>query len=216
MNGSHTLWSHAEVRITNWMASYSVVLVRLSLGCLFVWFGVLKFFPNVSPAEGLATRTLAILTLGSLPPHLAMYLLALWETTIGLGVLLGVCPYGILALLFLHMLGTFTPLVLFPHDVFTRLPYAPTFEAQYILKNLVLISAGCVLGATSRGGAVIADPTMIRRESLRRPRQEEQGRPSGTPRPGYPPLVDAADVLHAAREEGIQAPAGACAGFLDF
>jgi len=173
MNGSHTRWHHAEVRITNWLASSSVVLVRLSLGGIFVWFGVLKFFPDVSPADALATRTLAILTLGYLPPHLSMLFLALWETTIGLGVLLGVCPYGILALLFLHMLGTFTPLVLFPHDVFARLPYAPTFEAQYILKNLVLVSAGCVLGATSRGGAVIADPAMIQRELLRRPQLAE-------------------------------------------
>jgi uncharacterized membrane protein YphA (DoxX/SURF4 family) len=147
--------------------------VRLSLGGIFVWFGVLKFFPDVSPAEALATRTLAILTLGYLPPYLSMLFLALWETTIGLGVLLGVCPYGVLALLFLHMLGTFTPLVLFPHDVFARLSYAPTFEAQSILKNLVLISAGCVLGATSRGGAVIADPAMIRRELLRRQQQAE-------------------------------------------
>jgi hypothetical protein len=90
------------------------------------------------------------LTLGYLAPHLAILLLALWETAIGLGLLLGVCPSLTLALLFLHIVGTFTPLVLFPHEVFAHIPYAPTFEAQYILKNLVFISAGCVLGA-SRG-----------------------------------------------------------------
>jgi len=127
-----------------------------------------------------------------------------------------VCPYGILALLLLHMLGTFTPLVLFPHDVFAHLPYAPTFEAQYILKNLVLISAGCVLGATSRGGAVIADPAMIRRELLRRPQQAEQARPPGMPRPGCSTPAEGSDVLHAAGEEGTQADSGAYAGFLNF
>ena len=79
-----------------------------------------------------------------------MLLLALWETAIGVGLLLGVCPATTFTLLFLHMGGTLTPLVLFPHDVFTHLPYAPTMEAQYIVKNLVFISAGVVIGTTRR------------------------------------------------------------------
>jgi hypothetical protein len=41
---------------------------------------------------------------------------------------------------------------LFPDAVFTRFPYAPTLEGQYIIKNLVLASAGLVVGATVRGG----------------------------------------------------------------
>jgi len=146
-----SLGHHAAGRLTRWIASYSLVLLRLSLGGIFFWFGLLKFFPALSPAEVLATRTLDILTLGYLAPYLAMPLLALWEVAIGLGLLLGVCPSLTLALLFLHMAGTLTPLVLFPHEVFAHIPYAPTFEAQYILKNVVFISAGCVLGA-SRGG----------------------------------------------------------------
>src|SRR5262245_12707522 len=137
-----SLGHDATARLTHWIASYSVVLLRLSLGGIFFWFGLLKFFPALSPAEALATRTLDMLTLGYLAPHLAMPLLALWETAIGLGLLLGVCPFVTLALLFLHMGGTLTPLVLFPNDVFTHIPYAPTLEAQYILKNVVLISAG--------------------------------------------------------------------------
>jgi hypothetical protein len=42
--------------------------------------------------------------------------------------------------------------------VFRVLPFAPTLEGQYIIKNVVLISAAIVLGATVRGGKVIADP----------------------------------------------------------
>jgi hypothetical protein len=67
-----------------------------------------------------------------------------------------------LLLLFLQMAGTFTPILLFPAEVFTRIPYAPTLEGQYIIKNLVLISAGIVIGATVRGGAVVADPEVVR------------------------------------------------------
>jgi hypothetical protein len=36
--------------------------------------------------------------------------------------------------------------------VFTPVPYVPTLEGQYIIKNLVTISAGSVVGATERGG----------------------------------------------------------------
>ena len=57
------------------------------------------------------------------------------------------------------MAGTLTPLVLFPGELFTRIPSAPTLEGQYIIKNAVLISAGLVIGATVRGGGLVADPT---------------------------------------------------------
>jgi len=147
-----TLSDRLTGRVTQWMATYSVLLLRLSLGSVFLWFGLLKFFPDLSPAEVLARRTLEALTWGYLPPPLALPLLAFWESAIGVGMLLGVYPFLTLALLFLHMGGTFTPLFLFPQDVFAHIPYAPTFEAQYILKNLVFLSAGCVLGASHRRG----------------------------------------------------------------
>jgi uncharacterized membrane protein YphA (DoxX/SURF4 family) len=147
-----SLGQGATARLMHWLASSSVVVLRLSLGGIFCWFGLLKFFPALSPAEALATRTLATLTLGYLTPSLSLPLLACWETAIGLGLLLGVYPSYTLALLFLHMGGTFTPLFLFPHEMFAHFPYAPTFEAQYILKNLVFISAGCVIGASRLGG----------------------------------------------------------------
>jgi hypothetical protein len=63
-----------------------------------------------------------------------------------------------LALLVFQMAGTLTPLVLFPGEAFTLFPYAPTLEGQYIIKNLVLVGAGLVIGATVRGGRIIADP----------------------------------------------------------
>jgi len=62
-------------------------------------------------------------------------------------------------LLFLQMAGTMTPLVLFPAETFVRFPYAPTLEGQYIIKNLVLISAGLVVGSTVRGGRIVEKTT---------------------------------------------------------
>jgi uncharacterized membrane protein YphA (DoxX/SURF4 family) len=159
-----TTWIiRADVQITNWMARYGIVLLRVSLGIVFFWFGVLKFFPGLSPAQDLAARTISVLTFGLVPPDISVPALALWECVIGLGLITGFFMRGTLLLLFLQMLGTITPLFFFPSEVFTRIPYAPTLEGQYIIKNLVLVSAGLVLGATVRGGAVVADPQMARR-----------------------------------------------------
>lgn len=145
-------------RITAWMARWGVLLLRISLGIVFFWFGVLKFIPGLSPAQDLATRTIAMLTFGLIPPSTALLLLAAWEVLIGLGLITGLFMRVTLLLLFGQMIGTLTPLLFFPHEAFAVFPIAPTLEGQYIIKNLVLISAGIVIGATVRGGGIVADP----------------------------------------------------------
>ncbi len=134
------------------MARYGIVLLRVSLGVVFLWFGVLKFFPGLSPAQDLAARTVERLTFGLLQPHLSLPLLAAWECAIGIGLILGIWMRAVLFLLGLQMIGTLTPVILFPDEVFLRVPFAPTLEGQYIIKNFVLISGALVLGATVRGG----------------------------------------------------------------
>jgi uncharacterized membrane protein YphA (DoxX/SURF4 family) len=157
-----TLFDRVDARLTHWMARYGVPLLRISLGIVFFWFGVLKFFPGLSPAQTLATRTISVLTFGLIPPDVSIWILAAWESVIGLGLILGVFQRAVLLLLFVQMLGTITPVFLFPNEVFTRFPYAPTLEGQYIIKNLVLISAGLVIGATVRGGGLTAEPRIAR------------------------------------------------------
>ena len=161
MNNLLALYHRVDVRITNWMARYGILLLRISLGVVFFWFGVLKFFPGLSPAQGLATRTIELLTFGLIPAKASLIILAVWECLIGVGLIFGIFMRATLLLLFVQMLGTITPIFFFPHEVFTRIPYAPTLEGQYIIKNIVLISAGLVLGATVRGGRVVADPKKI-------------------------------------------------------
>jgi len=148
----------AEGRIVGWMASNGILLLRVSLGIVFLWFGALKFAPGLSPAEGLAGATIGELTLGMVDPKVAIGVLAGWETAVGLALVLGVHLRIALALLFLQMLGTLLPLALFPSLTFVTFPFAPTMEGQYILKNLVLISAAIVIGATMRGGRLTALP----------------------------------------------------------
>jgi hypothetical protein len=60
------------------------------------------------------------------------------------------------------MLGTITPLFLFPTETWAHFPIAPTLEGQYIIKNIVLVSAAIVLGATVRGGELVPDPAPTR------------------------------------------------------
>ena len=62
----------------------------------------------------------------------------------------------------IQMLGTITPLFLFPTETFTIFPIAPTLEGQYIIKNVVLISAAIVIGATVRGGRIVPDLVVAR------------------------------------------------------
>ena len=147
-------------RLTRWMARYGIAFLRISIGIVYFWFGVLKFFPNASPAQGLAARTIETLTFGLVPPEVALPALALWECAIGIGIITGMFMRATLLLLVLQMLGTVTPLFLFPEETWTVFPIAPTLEGQYIIKNIVIVSAALVLGATVRGGAVVDDPTM--------------------------------------------------------
>src|SRR2546429_9661566 len=102
-----------DARITNWMVRYGLRLLRISLGLVFFWFGALKFFPGLSPAQDLAARTIEKLTFGLIPGSTAVIILAIWECAIGLGLLTRLFLRATLLLLFVQMLGTITPLFLF-------------------------------------------------------------------------------------------------------
>lgn len=147
-----------DARITATLARLGVPVLRIGLGVVFLWFGVLKFFPGLSPAEDLAARTIEQLSFGLITPAVSLPVLATWETLIGLGLLSARFLRATLLLLALQMLGTITPLLLFPAETFTAFPYAPTLEGQYIIKNVVLIGAAMVVGATVRGGGMVVEP----------------------------------------------------------
>lgn len=149
-------------RLTRWMAANGILFLRVSLGIIFVWFGVLKFFPGLSSAADLATRTISILSFGLVGPDLSMPILALWETLIGIGLIFRLFLRETLLLLFLQMMGTISPIFFFPFETFSSIPFVPTLEGQYIIKNIVIISAGIVIGATVRGGKLVAEPNKIK------------------------------------------------------
>ena len=147
-------------RITETMADHGLTLLRLAIGVVFFWFGVLKYFPGASPAEQLAGRTIETLTGGLIPSATALPILATWEVAIGVGLFIGRWMRAVLLLLFVQMLGTITPLFLFPSETFATFPLAPTLLGQYIIKNIVIVTAAIVLGATVRGGELSPEPVV--------------------------------------------------------
>ena len=138
------------------MARHGITALRTSVGIVFFWFGVLKFFPSLSPAEDLAARTITALTFGIVKPAVSVPALAACECLIGLSLITGVRIA--LVTMFAHMLGTITPLFLFPHETWSHFPYAATLEGQYILNNMVLVSAAFVVYASARARAFADRP----------------------------------------------------------
>jgi len=139
--------------ITHWMADYGLLILRTGLGVVFFWFGALKLVPGLSPAEELVRNTVYFVE-----PDLFLPVLAIWEMLIGLGLIFGKFMRLTLLLLFLQMPGTALPLLILPEVTWTAFPIGLTLEGQYIIKNLVLIGAGLVLGGTVRGGRLDPEP----------------------------------------------------------
>jgi uncharacterized membrane protein YkgB len=152
--GAFWRWFDAtDTRITQWMARAGIPILRVALGLVFFWFGALKLVPGLSPAEDLVLATVPFL-----PGRSFMTVLAVWEMVIGLGFITGRALRLTILLLFLQMPGTLSPAVLLPERVFTAFPFGLTLEGQYIVKNLVLIAAALVIGATVRGGHLVEEP----------------------------------------------------------
>jgi uncharacterized membrane protein YkgB len=148
-----TLYTPFDRALTRWMAKNSLTILRIGLGIVFLWFGTLKLFPGLSPAESLVRDTVFWID-----PSLFLPLLGIWEIAIGVGFMWGRWMRLTLLLLFLQMPGTALPLLVLPEAVWQTFPYALTLEGQYIIKNLVLIGAALVLGATVRGGRLDPEP----------------------------------------------------------
>ena len=149
---------HAEQWIVRRMAHSGLLVTRVALGIIFLWFGLLKFAPIVLPIDILAEKTLVIITFHLFRPETCLHVLAFFECVIGIGMLTRRFIRLTVVLLFLQLPGTFLPLILLQRETWVHFGYVPTFEGQYIIKNFVLISAGLIVGATARGGRIIAHP----------------------------------------------------------
>ena len=121
------------------MDRYSIILMRIALAIVYIWFGALKVF-GMSPAGELVEQTAYWFR-----PEIFVPLLGICEIIIGFGLLIKRCiPYTIILLL-MHMLVTLFPIFILKKVCFEAFPYCPTLVGQYIIKNLVLISGALVI-----------------------------------------------------------------------
>lgn len=115
-----------------WLLAHSIALLRVSLGAVFLGFGVLKLFPGVSPAQNLVEATTHILTFGLLPGSVALFGVAVLECTIGLCLISGRALRGAIYLLGIQLVGILSPVVLLAPRLFMGPHNAPTLEGQYV------------------------------------------------------------------------------------
>jgi CRP-like cAMP-binding protein len=129
-----------EIAVSSWMERHGYRLLRIAMGIVFIWFAVLKPL-GLSPAEALVAKATAWIPIPGF-----LYILTAWEIAIGVCFLFKRLNRWAVVLLLMHMPGTLLPLVTLPDETFVRFPFVLTLEGQYIIKNLVLIAAGIVLG----------------------------------------------------------------------
>jgi len=149
-------FDRVDQALVGWMSANGIHLLRWAVAIVYVWFGGLKLI-NASPASELVVRTVFWLQ-----PRTALLFIGGWEVLIGIGLMFAhpVVLRITLLLMWLQLAGTFQTFVLLPDAVFQNgNPLLPTIEGQYTFKNVVLITAGLVIGSTVRSrGRLKATP----------------------------------------------------------
>jgi len=119
--------------------------LSISIGLIYLWFGALKFFPGLSPAEMLASNTVEAITFNIIPKNIGYFLLACLEIIIGFGLISLKFRRFFTILAIGHMICTFIPLFVFSTESFTEPPYGLTIVGQYIMKNIIIVMALVIL-----------------------------------------------------------------------
>jgi len=142
---------------------YGVVTLRVALGVVFVWFGALKI-ADASPVARLVADIVPVLSDRS-----AVLVVGIVEVVVGAGLITGWAIRLTLALFFAQMLGTFAVLVLEPDIAFRGSnPFRLTVLGEFVVKNLVLLTAGLVVaGAIPRPGRDARLSAMLSRPAAR-------------------------------------------------
>lgn len=112
---------------------------------VFLWFGALKVF-DVTPVADLVADTVYWVN-----PDWLVPMLGIAEVIVGIGLLTKVGLRAVLALFAAQMVGTFLVLVIQPDIAFQNGNlFKLTVEGEFVVKNLVLLSAGLVVGTQVR------------------------------------------------------------------
>ncbi len=132
-----------DQRISTFFRRWGIPALRVSVAIVFIWFGALKIL-GVTPVADLVANTVYWFD-----PDWAVPAIGVVEVVVGLGLLFRVAMRAVLGLFFLQMIGTFLVLLLLPDVAFQDAnPLLLTVEGEFVIKNLILISAGMVIAGT--------------------------------------------------------------------
>lgn len=121
---------------------YGHWLHRISLGLLFIWFGLLKPLGHDT-----ATSLLAHAVYWGEPATMVT-LLGLWEIAIGLCLIIRPLLRVAVFLLSVRLIGIVLTFFLKTDVCFYQVPFTPTPEGQYMIKDLVIFFAALAIVST--------------------------------------------------------------------
>ena len=118
-----------------WYRQREVVLFRIAVGVVFIWFGFLKIL-DLSPVMRMLASSIPFL---AAPPGLIV--LGIFEVMLGVGLLIPATARFAAGLTVLHLIGTFSLFLIAPSVLFHQSFPIVTFEGEFVVKNIVLITA---------------------------------------------------------------------------
>lgn len=132
----------------NWLIAlflrYGHWLHRVSLGILFIWFGLLK------PLGHKTTTSILAHTTYWGDPESIVLILGWWEVAIGVCLLVRPLVRIAVFLLIIRLPGVILAFMLKPEVCFYSFPFAPTPEGQYLIKDLVIFIATLAIAGSTR------------------------------------------------------------------
>ncbi len=147
MTTLRTTYDRLDHAILRFLQTYATTFLRLALAITFIWFGALKVL-QVSPVAELVAQTVYWVPAAFFVPFLGV-----WEIAVGLGLLFRVALRLTLLFFVMQMAGTFLVLIIHPGLSFQNgNPLLLTTLGEFVVKNLVLLTAGLVIGSTVQRG----------------------------------------------------------------
>jgi len=128
--------------IISFFRRYGHRIHRVSLGLLFIWFGLLK------PLGHKTTTSLLAHTIYWGNPEIMVLVLGWWEVTIGVCLMFRPLVRVAVILLVIRLPGIVLAFLLKPDVCFYSFPFAPTPEGQYLIKDLVVFLATLAIAGT--------------------------------------------------------------------
>lgn len=142
------VWITRIREFDKWLISlflrYAHWLHRVSLGGLFIWFGLLK------PLGHKTTTSILAHSVYWGDPESIVLILGWWEVAIGLCLIIRPLVRVAILLLVIRLPGIILAFVLKSEVCFYSFPFAPTPEGQYLIKDLVIFIATLAIAGSLR------------------------------------------------------------------